>query len=52
MDEAVWDATMFTKNRQRVIDDAVTARLLEAVLDKARQRRLLCPDSISVWTPR
>ncbi|MES1954215.1 transposase, IS4 [Salinisphaera hydrothermalis EPR70] len=41
LDDAVWDATTFTKNRQRFIDGAVTGRLLEAVVDQARQRRLL-----------
>ena len=28
LDDAIWDATTFTKNRQRFIDDAVTGRLL------------------------
>lgn len=41
LDDAVWDATTFTKNRQRFIDRAVTGRLLEAVVDQARQRCLL-----------
>ena len=41
LDDAIWDATTFTKNRQRFIDSDVTARLLEAVVDQARQRRLL-----------
>lgn len=41
LDDAVWDATTFTKNRQRFVDGAVTGRLLEAVVDQARQRRLL-----------
>ena len=41
LDDAVWDATTFTKNRQRFVDSAVTGRLLDAVVDQARQRRLL-----------
>jgi transposase len=41
LDDAIWDATTFTKNRQRFIDSDMTARLLEAVVDQARQRRLL-----------
>jgi transposase len=41
LDDAVWDATTFTQNRQRFIDGAVTGRLLEAVVVQARQRRLL-----------
>ncbi|MGN8160561.1 transposase [Salinisphaera sp. SWV1] len=38
LDDAVWDATTFTKNRQRLIDGAVTGRLLDAVVDQARHR--------------
>lgn len=41
LDDAVWDATTFTKNRQRFVDDAVTGQLLEAVVEQARQRQLL-----------
>ena len=41
LDDAIWDATTFTKNRQRFIDSDLMARLLEAVVDQARQRRLL-----------
>jgi len=36
LDDAVWDATSFTKNRRRFIDRCVTGRLLEAVVDQAR----------------
>ena len=41
LDDAVWDATTFTKNRQRFVDSAMTGRLLDAVVDQARQRQLL-----------
>ena len=41
MDDAVWDATTFAKSRQRFIGGALTDRLLDAVVDQARQRRLL-----------
>jgi len=41
LDDAVWDATTLTKNRQRFIDGAVTCHLLGVVVDQARQRRLL-----------
>src|SRR5699024_3609796 len=41
LDDAVWDATTFTKNRQRFADGEVTGKLLEAVVEQARQRRLL-----------
>jgi len=35
MDEAVWDATVFTKNRERLMQGAVTERLFEAVREQA-----------------
>lgn len=41
LDDAVWDATTFTKNRQRFVDDEVTGQLLDAVVEQARQRQLL-----------
>lgn len=41
LDDAVWDATTFTKNRQRFIDGQVTGQLLDAVVEQARQRQLL-----------
>ena len=37
MDDPVWDVTVFTKNRERLIQGAVSQRLLEAVLVEARQ---------------
>jgi len=41
LDDAVWDATTFTKNRQRFVDDQITGQLLDAVVEQARQRQLL-----------
>src|SRR5690625_426857 len=41
LDDAVWDATTFTKNRQRFIDGQVTGRDRKSVVEQARQRRLL-----------
>ena len=41
MDDAVWDVTVFTKNRERLIVAATSQRLLEAVLEEARQHALL-----------
>jgi transposase len=32
MDDAVWDVTVFTKNRERLIEGAVSQQLLELVL--------------------
>jgi hypothetical protein len=36
MDDAVWDVTVFTKNRERLIEGALSQRLLEEVLFEAR----------------
>jgi transposase len=48
MDDAVWDATVFTKNRERLIAGAVSQQLLEAVLVEARERNLLSEEHFSV----
>jgi hypothetical protein len=36
MDDAVWDVTVFTKNRERLIAGAISQQLLESVLVAAR----------------
>ena len=41
MDDPVWDVTVFTKNRERLIGGAVSRQLLSAVLDEARAHDLL-----------
>lgn len=41
LDDAIWDATTFTKNRKRFVDHELTGRLLEAVVAQARKRQLL-----------
>src|ERR1700689_914224 len=41
MDDPVWDVTVFTKNRERLIKGAVSQRLLESVLVEARAHDLL-----------
>jgi transposase len=48
MDEAVWDATVFTKNRERLMQGAVTERLFAAVLGQARERGLLSEEHFTV----
>ncbi len=48
MDDAVWDVTVFTKNRERLIDGAVSQRLLEAVLVEAREHDLLSEEHFTV----
>ena len=48
MDDAVWDVTVFTKNRERLIEGAVSQRLLESVLVEAREHDLLSEDHFTV----
>jgi len=48
MDDPVWDVTVFTKNRERLIAGAVSQQLLSAVLDEARQHDLLSEEHFTV----
>jgi transposase len=48
MDDAVWDVTVFTKNRERLIEGAVSQRLLESVLIEARGHELLSEEHFTV----
>ena len=48
MDDAVWDVTVFTKNRERLISGAVSQRLLESVLVEARKHELLSEEHFTV----
>jgi transposase len=48
MDDAVWDVTVFTKNRERLIAGAVSQQLLEAVLVEAREHDLLSEEHFTV----
>lgn len=48
MDDAVWDVTVFTKNRERLIEGAVSQRLLESVLVDARDHDLLSEEHFTV----
>jgi transposase len=48
MDDAVWDVTVFTKNRERLIGGAVSQRLLESVLVEAREHNLLSEEHFTV----
>jgi transposase len=48
MDDPVWDVTVFTKNRERLIGGAVSQQLLSAVLDEARAHDLLSEDHFTV----
>lgn len=48
MDEEVWDVTVFTKNRERLIEGAVSQQLLESVLVEAREHELLSEEHFTV----
>jgi transposase len=48
MDDAVWDVTVFTKNRERLIAGAVSQKLLESVLVEARAHALLSEEHFTV----
>jgi transposase len=48
MDDPVWDVTVFTKNRERLIGGAVSQQLLEAVLVEAREKQLLSEEHFTV----
>lgn len=48
LDDPVWDASTFSKNRARFVDQQVTGRLLQAVVDGARKRRLLSEEHFCV----
>lgn len=48
IDEAVWDHSTFSKNRDRLLDGEIAARFLAAVLSQPRVKRLLSTDHFSV----
>ena len=48
MDDEVWDVTVFTKNRERLIGGAVSQELLQAVLMEARENNLLSEEHFTV----
>lgn len=48
MDDEVWDVTVFTKNRERLIAGAVSQQLLAAVLAEAREKQFLSAEHFTV----
>jgi transposase len=48
IDEAAWDHSTFSKNRDRLLEGAVAARFLSAVLQQPRVKRLLSTEHFSV----
>ena len=48
MDDAIWDVTVFTKNRDRLIKGQVAERLLLEVVEQAHAQRLLSEEHFTV----
>lgn len=48
IDDPVWDVTVFTKNRDRLLAGEVAEAFFAAVLAQARQRGLLCDEHFTV----
>jgi transposase len=48
MDDAIWDVTVFTKNRERLLRGEVAERLLLAVVEQAQAHRLLSEEHFTV----
>jgi len=48
IDDPIWDVTVFTKNRERLIEGEVAERLLLAVVEQARAHQLLSEEHFTV----
>jgi transposase len=48
IDEGVWDATTFTKNRDRLLDGDIAQEFFTAVIDQARAQGLLSDEHFTV----
>src|SRR2546421_2261342 len=48
MDDPVWDATVFTKNRERLLGGDVARAFFEKVTDEAKRRGLLSDEHFTV----
>jgi transposase len=48
MDEKVWDATVFSKNRKRLMRGDIAQAFFEAVLNQAREKNLLSDEHFTV----
>ena len=48
MDDAVWDATVFTKNRERLLEGDIAGAFFEKVLEEAKRRGLLSDEHFTV----
>jgi transposase len=52
MDEPVWVASVFSKNRDRLLEGEIAQKFFDQVLDQARGIPICCRMSTSVWTGR
>ena len=48
MDDEVWDVTVYTKNRERLLEGEIAAEFLEAVVRQAREQKLLSDEHFTV----
>jgi len=48
MDDTIWDVTVFTKNRERLLDGDIAEAFFQAVLQRARERSLLSDEHFTV----
>jgi transposase len=48
MDDQVWDVTVFTKNRDRLLEGDIAQQFFQAVIEQAGAKRLLSDDHFSV----
>src|SRR4051794_32929694 len=48
LDAVVWDVTVFTKNRERLIDGDIASKFMAAVLNREQVKTLLSDDHFSV----
>ena len=48
IDDLVWDASTFSKNRERLLDGEIAAHFLSAILARPQVKRLLSSDHFSV----
>jgi transposase len=48
MDDSVWDVTVFTKNRERLLDGEIAEVFFQAVRQQAQERNLLSDEHFTV----
>jgi len=49
MDDSVWDVTVFTQNRERLLDGDIAEAFFQAVLQQARERSLLSDEHFTAY---